>query len=137
MRAACRPVDLSANEAHQAVIVLEQKLTICSTSNSFSLQDYAAAKTLYISDSDKRKHFQLRVKLFFPQIQDLGEFESRRIKVISKPSKKKQSLKNSDREFGLQSLGKRGFCGVLSRLIKARTDLSGVSVDQHSRTTER
>ncbi|XP_062326310.1 recombining binding protein suppressor of hairless-like protein isoform X1 [Osmerus eperlanus] len=57
---------------------------------------FACAKSLYISDTDKRKHFRLVLSLLLESGQEVGSFHSNMIKVISKPSQKRQSMKNAD-----------------------------------------
>lgn len=64
-------------------------------------QMFACAKSLFISDQDKRKHFRLLLQLFLGNRQEVGSFQSRMIKVISKPSQKRQSMKNADCESHL------------------------------------
>ncbi|XP_074532301.1 recombining binding protein suppressor of hairless-like protein [Halichoeres trimaculatus] len=61
-----------------------------------SRQMFACAKSLFISDQDKRKHFCLLLRLFLGNRQEVGSFQSRMIKIISKPSQKRQSMKNAD-----------------------------------------
>ncbi|XP_067856339.1 recombining binding protein suppressor of hairless-like protein [Heptranchias perlo] len=57
---------------------------------------FGCAKALYVSDTDKRKHFRIVLRLFLGNGQEIGTFYSKLIKVISKPSQKKQSIKNAD-----------------------------------------
>uniref|UniRef100_A0A4W6D776 Recombination signal binding protein for immunoglobulin kappa J region like n=1 Tax=Lates calcarifer TaxID=8187 RepID=A0A4W6D776_LATCA len=66
------------------------------TVSVFLQQMFACAKSLFISDQDKRKHFRLLLRLFLGNRQEVGSFQSRMIKVISKPSQKRQSMKNAD-----------------------------------------
>jgi len=60
-------------------------------------------KQLFISDvDDKKKKVEALVKVTAPDDESehvLGVFPSRPIKVISKPSKKRQSAKNLERKF--------------------------------------
>ncbi|CAF4146144.1 unnamed protein product, partial [Rotaria sp. Silwood2] len=61
---------------------------------------YGSAKTLFISDTDKRKYINLNIKIIYTDNYHsnpyVGLFQSQKIKVISKPSKKKQSIKNAE-----------------------------------------
>ena len=59
----------------------------------FFAKGYGAAK-LFIPAAEGRKQFNLLVKMFQSNGKGIGVFHSRRIKVISKPLKKPQSLKN-------------------------------------------
>ncbi|ORZ25862.1 beta-trefoil DNA-binding domain-containing protein [Absidia repens] len=55
------------------------------------------SKQLHINDADeKRKRVQVLVNIQLANNENIGTFGSKGIKVISKPSKKRQSLKNID-----------------------------------------
>eukprot|EP00045_Choanoeca_perplexa_P018639 m.293233 g.293233 ORF g.293233 m.293233 type:complete len:659 (-) comp19553_c0_seq1:66-2042(-) len=65
---------------------------------TFGEEARGTARSLYIPDSDKRKSFCLHIKTFFAKGEagrDVGTFASKPLRVISKPSKKKQSTKTN------------------------------------------
>lgn len=65
-------------------------------------------KRLYINDADeKRKKVECLIKVQLANGLMLGTLSSRGIKVISKPSKKRQSVKNIERKYRLQGHYKR------------------------------
>ncbi|KAI9021480.1 hypothetical protein CLU79DRAFT_753513 [Phycomyces nitens] len=62
-----------------------------------SLSGKCVSKHLHISDVDeKRKRVEVQVNIQLSSGLDLGTFSSRGIKVISKPSKKRQSARNME-----------------------------------------
>ncbi|EGD77877.1 hypothetical protein PTSG_09511 [Salpingoeca rosetta] len=68
---------------------------------------YGCAKSLYISDTDKRKSFCLHFKVFHSKDEergrDVGTFTSKPIKVISKPPKKKNNAARSQSDLCVET----------------------------------
>lgn len=65
-----------------------------------NLSGNCVSKHLHINDADeKRKRVEVLVKINLGNGIHLGTFASKGIKVISKPSKKRQSVKNMERKF--------------------------------------
>jgi hypothetical protein len=61
---------------------------------------------LHISENDnnRKKYFTLSVHCVYKSGQPLGKFESKRIKVISKPSKKKNITNNKQTDIKNQGI---------------------------------
>lgn len=68
-----------------------------SNSTNSSISGRCVSKQLYINDADeKRKRVEVLAKIQLGNGLQLGTFPSKGIKVISKPSKKRQSIKNME-----------------------------------------
>uniref|UniRef100_H3CI19 Recombination signal binding protein for immunoglobulin kappa J region like n=1 Tax=Tetraodon nigroviridis TaxID=99883 RepID=H3CI19_TETNG len=89
----------SQSQADAFKLVFDQQSNSKVRQSQLGFQMFACAKSLFISDQDKRKHFCLLLRLFLGHRQEVGLFQSRLIKVISKPSQKRQSMRNADREI--------------------------------------
>lgn len=71
--------------------------TVVTSTNEPILSGRCVSKNLYINDADeKRKRVEVMVKIQLANGFNLGTFASKGIKVISKPSKKRQNAKNMD-----------------------------------------
>jgi hypothetical protein len=72
-----------------------------STNHHTSISGRCVSKQLYINDADeKRKRVEVLAKIQLGNGLQLGTFPSKGIKVISKPSKKRQSIKNMECKLG-------------------------------------
>lgn len=77
--------------------LLDPSSAIAHANQSSHLSGNCVSKQLHISDTDdKRKKAQVQVDIMSAQGVPLGVYYSKPIKVISKPSKKRQSLRNMD-----------------------------------------
>lgn len=80
-------------------------IDVGNSSSEMAISGRSIARHLYITDIDeKRRHCEALVKISVPgetqsDRRTLGTFASRPIKIISKPSKKRQSSRNSEREL--------------------------------------
>lgn len=63
------------------------------------------ARSLYIGDSDKRKSFAICIQVSHANGHYVGMFKSKPIRVISKPSKKRQVTRNSECAPGARTAG--------------------------------
>ncbi|CAG8452998.1 4394_t:CDS:2 [Paraglomus occultum] len=94
-------VGISSEQSHHAGIfewISPSGTSLDPTSCSeMAISGKCVSKHLYINDTDeKRKRVEVNVKIQNPCGQSFGCFASKPIKVISKPSKKRQSVKNME-----------------------------------------
>lgn len=74
--------------------------SVITTPNDPVVSGKCVSKQLYINDADeKRKRVECLVKIQLANGFNLGTLASKGIKVISKPSKKRQSVKNMERKW--------------------------------------
>lgn len=77
--------------------IIDTSIAAVNNSTNSSISGRSVSKQLYINDADeKRKRVEVLAKIQLGNGLQLGTFPSKGIKVISKPSKKRQSIKNME-----------------------------------------
>lgn len=80
--------------------IIDTSIAAVNNSSTSSISGRSVSKQLYINDADeKRKRVEVLAKIQLGNGLQLGTFPSKGIKVISKPSKKRQSIKNMECKF--------------------------------------
>ncbi|GAA5801505.1 hypothetical protein HPULCUR_006953 [Helicostylum pulchrum] len=77
--------------------IIDNSIAAANNASNSSITGRCVSKQLYINDADeKRKRVEVLAKIQLGNGLQLGTFPSKGIKVISKPSKKRQSIKNME-----------------------------------------
>lgn len=95
----CKELDNDVNSKREVCAYIGTQTSICDMHMMDPKENGAhyLEKPIFITSSDKRKYFDLQVKLFYSNGENIGCFSSKCVRVVTKPSKKKfKTSKNHD-----------------------------------------